>query len=142
MDADFTAVSGEELSGLEYSASLDTLSCNYSIVKVLVGLGQAIYAGLTLYKACGNQIEVYGYAAFSLTVSPYLVVSVVNLIGNLTRPKYSTIYLVNSSIIDEATRRPGCYFNGVVGRLAKFSEDEEVELVTLNGPPCNCIVPR
>ena len=142
MDADFTVVSGEELSGPEYKASLDTVSCNYSIVKVLVGLGQAIYAGLMLYKARGNQIEVYGYAAFGLTVSPYLVMSVVNLIGNLISPEYSTMYLVNSSIMEEATRHPGCYFDGVVGRLAEFSEDDEVELVTLNGPSRNCVVPR
>jgi hypothetical protein len=142
MDADFTAVSGEELSGPEYRTSLDTVSCNYSVVKVLVGLGQAIYAGLTLYETRGNQIEVYGYAAFGLTVSPYLVMSVVNLIGNLISPEYSTMYLVNSSIMEEATRRPGCYFDGVVGRLAEFSEDDEVELVTLNGPSSNCVVPR
>jgi hypothetical protein len=36
------------------------------------------------------------YAAFGLTLLPYLVMSVVNLVGNLVTPTYPTLYMVDS----------------------------------------------
>ncbi|KAF5016032.1 hypothetical protein F66182_12416 [Fusarium sp. NRRL 66182] len=42
--------------------------------------------------------------------------SFVNLLGNLVTPRYSTLYLVRSEMMDEASRRGG-EFQGVVGNL-------------------------
>jgi hypothetical protein len=65
------------------SSGTITLSCSYNSVKVLVSLGQAIYAITTLYRSHGDQITQYGYAAFGLMVAPYAVISVVNFVGSL-----------------------------------------------------------
>jgi hypothetical protein len=72
------------------------ISCNYNSVKALIALGQTIFAATTLYLANGDQITRFGYVAFGLTVSPYLFMSVVNLIGHLMCPDYPTKYLVES----------------------------------------------
>ncbi|OCL14532.1 hypothetical protein AOQ84DRAFT_26150 [Glonium stellatum] len=93
------------------------ISCSYSFVKVVVALAQTSYAATTLYRSRGDQVARYGYAAFGLTVAPYAVMSIVNLIGNLCCPDYPALYLVESSIMDEARQRPLGYFSGTVGRV-------------------------
>ena len=93
------------------------ISCSYSFVKALVALAQTTYAVSTLYSSAGDQVDRYGYAAFGLTVAPYAVMSIVNLLGNLCTPDYPALYLVESSIMDEARQRPLGYFSGTVGRL-------------------------
>jgi hypothetical protein len=72
------------------------LSCNYNFVKVLIALGQTLFAITTLYRTKGDQINRFGYAAFGLTVAPYAFMSVVNLFGHLMCPDYSKMYLVES----------------------------------------------
>ncbi|KAF8248694.1 hypothetical protein K440DRAFT_642111 [Wilcoxina mikolae CBS 423.85] len=47
-------------------------SGNYSVVKAVVAICQALYGSWELYSARGKQLETYGYAAFSLTVVPYV----------------------------------------------------------------------
>ncbi|PMD63727.1 uncharacterized protein K444DRAFT_715763 [Hyaloscypha bicolor E] len=97
-----------------------TLSYNYNWVKVLVSLGQAIYTIFTLYQARGDQIERFGYAAFGLTVAPYAVVSVLNLLGSGLCPEFAALYMVESSIMKEAVKRgEGCFFMGTVGELGE-----------------------
>jgi hypothetical protein len=97
-----------------------TLSYNYNWVKVLISLGQAIYTIFTLYQARGDQIERFGYAAFGLTVAPYAVVSVLNLLGSGLCPEFAALSMVESSIIKEAVKRgEGCFFMGTVGELGE-----------------------
>jgi hypothetical protein len=93
-----------------------TISCQYNVVKIVVALAQTVFAITTLYRSRGNQIELYGYAAFGLTVTPYAFMSFVNLLGNLMRPQYSALYLVGSPEMDDALK-DGCCFDGVVGKL-------------------------
>ena len=94
------------------------ISWSYSFAKGLIALFQALYACGTLYETRGDQIERYGYAAFGLTVAPYLVMSIINLIGTLLTPDYSTVFMVESEIMEEARQREGAYFGGAVGKLA------------------------
>ena len=47
------------------------LAYTYNIPKVLVGLCQAIWGAITLYRSRGDQIDRYGIAAFGLSVAPY-----------------------------------------------------------------------
>ncbi|KAJ6443560.1 metallophosphoesterase [Purpureocillium lavendulum] len=76
------------------------LSCNYNVIKILVSVAQLGIAVTTLYRTQGDQIKVYGYAAFGLTVAPYAWMSLVNLAGNLMCPQYNTMFVVESSGLD------------------------------------------
>ena len=93
------------------------LSSNLNIPKALIAIFQFIYASVTLYKTKGDQIERYGFAAFGLTVIPYLIMTLVNLIGNVITPEYPKAYLVHSAIMDEAKQCSGARFEGIVGTL-------------------------
>jgi hypothetical protein len=89
---------------------------NYNWMQSLIAIFQAGSAGLTLYKSRGDQIQRYGYAAFGLTVVPYLVMSILNLISQIATADYPTLYMVESPEMEEA-RRHGGAFDGVVGSL-------------------------
>ena len=92
------------------------ISHNYSPLRVLVALGQALFATATLYRARGSQLSQFGYAAFGLTVASYAVMSVVNLLGGIFSPDYPTMYLAESSVMAEA-RSHGGHIEGAVGVL-------------------------
>ncbi|KAK1968280.1 hypothetical protein LY78DRAFT_544370, partial [Colletotrichum sublineola] len=72
------------------------LSCSYNLLGAIAAVVQLVFAISTLYRARGDQIERYGYAAFGLTVVPYAWMSLINLLGNFLCPKYDTIYVVES----------------------------------------------
>ena len=93
------------------------LSSNYNLPKGVIALFHTLYASATLYRTRGDQIQRYGYAASGLTVAPYLVMSIVNLLGTILTPDYPCIYLVRSEIMDEASRRKGAKFEGMVATL-------------------------
>ncbi|EON66749.1 hypothetical protein W97_05995 [Coniosporium apollinis CBS 100218] len=92
------------------------ISNNYSLVKACVALGQTVFAIATLYRAKGNQLTQFGYAAFGLTVAPYAVMSILNLLGSICSPEYPAMYLVESSVMREA-RKHGLHVHGTVGVL-------------------------
>jgi hypothetical protein len=92
------------------------IGASYSIPKAVFAISQLTYAILTLYQTRRNQIDTFGFSAFGLTVFPYALMSLVNLIGNIATPDYHALYLVASDVMDEAIRR-GARFDGVVGRL-------------------------
>ena len=95
------------------------LSSNLNILKTLIAIFQFIYASVTLYKTKGDQIEKYGFAAFGLTVVPYLIMSLVNLIGSVLTPDYPKVLLVHSEIVDEAMQCAGARFEGMVGTIER-----------------------
>jgi hypothetical protein len=88
-----------------------SLAADYSAAKLLVSLAQAVWASVTLYQARGNQVQLYGYAAFGLTVAPYAFMSVVNSVATLLTPSYQAVYLLRTPIMDEAEQRGG-FFEG------------------------------
>ena len=93
------------------------LSSNYNLPKCVIAIFQTLYASATLYQTRGDQIQRYGYAAFGLTVAPYLLMSIVNLLSTMLTPDYPCLYLVRSEVMDEAARREGAKFEGMVGTL-------------------------
>jgi hypothetical protein len=100
------------------------ISASSNAIKIIVAIVQAIYGFLTLYRTRGHQVERYGYAAFGLTVVPYAVMSIVNLVGCLMTHSYPTTYLVHSAVLDEVSERHNHghpYFDGAVGTLAEVS---------------------
>jgi hypothetical protein len=93
------------------------VASSYSFPSALIAVLQFTYATVTLVQTTrGAQIDTYGYAAFGLTVIPYAMMSLVNLISALTTPSYSTIFMVRNEVMDEAIAH-GAKFDGVVGRL-------------------------
>ncbi|KAI1215019.1 uncharacterized protein F4807DRAFT_405574 [Annulohypoxylon truncatum] len=93
-----------------------TISASFSTIKAVVAILQTLYASFTLYRTRGDQLVQYGYAAFGLTVTPYLVMSIINLIGNMVTPEYAALYMVRSDIMKEARGR-GAVIDGEVGEI-------------------------
>ena len=94
------------------------LCSSYNVPKAIIAIIQAIYASITLYCARGDQIQRYGYAAFGLTVLPYLIMSIMNLLATSLLPDYSTLYIVRSLELDEAIT-VGAQVDGAVGRIVQ-----------------------
>lgn len=88
----------------------------HNVPRVIFSIGQTISGGYALYKARGPQIERYGFAAFGLTVIPYILISVVNFFGAMFTSEYETVFLVHSSTMDEMVERGG-RLDGVVGTI-------------------------
>ncbi|KAJ4298301.1 hypothetical protein N0V90_006201 [Kalmusia sp. IMI 367209] len=107
-------------------AAVDRINSNYDIMRGLVALVQALLAIQTLYQTRGDQLARFGYAAFGLTVAPYAVMSLVNLLGSLSRPDYDAVYMVGSPIMVEERRRKGLagYYDGVVGEVFEADTDK------------------
>ena len=97
------------------------ISASYNPLSIIAAIFQTLYASFTLYETRGDQLTRYGYAAFGLTVTPYLVMSIVNLFGSLATPTYDTMYLVRSKALEEleckSNRKP--YFDGNVGKISE-----------------------
>lgn len=70
------------------------VSCNRSITQPLAAIFQIIFAAKGLYDVRRTQVERYGYAAYSFTVIPYLLMSFLNLLAMICQPQYPTLYLV------------------------------------------------
>jgi hypothetical protein len=106
---------------------MTNIACNYNVVKIAVALGQTLFAISTLYRTKGDQITLYGYSAFGLTVVPYVFMSVVNLLGNLICPEYPALYLVEPPTIsnsDEEGEDDDIRIQGSVGKLTDNSYAE------------------
>lgn len=71
------------------------LSCNYSILKPVASIIQIIYGSFELYEARNQQLARFGYAAYSLSLIPYILMSLINLLANLCEPQYPSMFLVN-----------------------------------------------
>ncbi|KAH8648352.1 hypothetical protein BGZ60DRAFT_437678 [Tricladium varicosporioides] len=111
---------------LEHGTGEIQISSSHSVVKATVSILQVIFASVTLYRSRGRQLERYGYAAFSLTVLPYIVMSTINLLGNLLTPDFPTLYLVRSPVMNEAESR-GAQFDGVIGKVRPIPQAEDAQ---------------
>lgn len=94
------------------------LCTSYSFSKAIAAIIQAVLASITLYRSRGDQIELYGYAAFGLTTLPYIVMSITNLFAALVMPEYPSVFVVLSETSDEAVAMGG-RIEGAVGRLVE-----------------------
>jgi hypothetical protein len=108
----------------------DPLFTNLGGLKAMFAVIQALFAIVTLYQARGNQIAIFGSASFGLTVTPYLLMSLLNVISGIFCPEYPSLFLVDSSILREARKRDGAKLDSTVGVLVE--EDEGVLKVDSN----------
>ncbi|KAL8949949.1 MAG: hypothetical protein Q9222_003981 [Ikaeria aurantiellina] len=111
------SLSISRLLGLNHAPQIK-LASTHDVPRILFSIIQTVSGAYSLYKARGSQIDRYGYAAFGLTVLPYMMVSIINLIGSLLTNEYETLYLVHSSTMDEMKLRGGLC-DGVVGTLER-----------------------
>lgn len=102
---------------------------NYNTLKIFVSLGQVLFAAGTLYETKGDQISRYGYAAFGLTVTPYIWMSLLNLCGNYFCAECPSFYLVKSQAMRDLARKEGICFTGVVAKLTKEYDEQLPRLV-------------
>ncbi|KAB2104220.1 hypothetical protein AG0111_0g7805 [Alternaria gaisen] len=109
------------------------VACSYNGAKAIVSIVQTVFGIYTLDRTKGNQIEQFGYAAFGLTVTPYALMSIVNLLGNLMRPDYPSMYIVGSKSSDALQNDYDCTI-ATVGRIkggileSEPQKDKEVKL--------------
>lgn len=82
----------------------------------VIALAQIMFATISVYRSCGDQFARYGYAAFSLTVLLFAVMSFANLVAHILSPDYMGLYLVETLELIEAQER-GAIVMGVVGKL-------------------------
>ncbi|KAK3934875.1 hypothetical protein QBC46DRAFT_347178 [Diplogelasinospora grovesii] len=101
-----------------------SISSNYNWVQTITAIFQLGNGAVTQYRPRGDQIERYGYATFGLTVIPYLVMTVVNLLAQIASTDYPNVYMVGSPEMEEARGRGGV-FDGVVGNLEPDHSDRE-----------------
>ncbi|KAI5856873.1 hypothetical protein BZA05DRAFT_471025 [Tricharina praecox] len=71
------------------------IAASYSFVQGIAAIAQIFFASKELYDARGVQIDRYGYAAYGLTVIPYLWMSFLNLLAAIMRPRYTHMYLLH-----------------------------------------------
>lgn len=101
------------------------------VARILVSILQLMWGISTLYDTRGNQISLYGYGSFGLTVAPYAVMSFLNLLVSLVLPAHNNMYLVWTQDAKEAMetlvetssgrlRRAGEFY----GMVATVDEDE------------------
>lgn len=92
------------------------VSCSNGLLKSATAVVQLLFACLTLYRTKGDQVELYGYAAFGLTVLPYAIMSILNLTANLLTPEYPTLFMVQSDVMHDDQHGPYEFeFDGTVG---------------------------
>ena len=96
-----TSPSDTPISIESYQSIESSISWSYNFSQGLIAIFQALYASAILYETRGDQTERYGYAAFGLTVAPYLMRSINNLIDPVLSPDYSTLFMVEIEIMKE-----------------------------------------
>ena len=106
----------------EFRPETLTLPKNQNVGQLLFALAQSSYAAYTLYRARGNQVDMYGFSAFGLTVAPYALMSVINIIASLCTPAYPCMFLIETRDSEEA-REDGGHFAGAV---AKVNDDPPI----------------
>ncbi|KAI6777576.1 uncharacterized protein J7T54_005868 [Emericellopsis cladophorae] len=111
------------------------IGSNFNIAKGLVGLIQIVSGSVTLYQSRGDQIERYGYAAFGLSIVPYVFMSTLNLLAALVSPEYPAMYLALSPDVESAIAQGGI-FEGAVATIDTGATDEELG-TGRNNPPAS-----
>lgn len=71
------------------------ISCDYNVVKICAAILQILSGLFQIYQSRGTQLVRYGYSTYSLTVVPYVLMSLVNLLVCVCVPQYPMMYIVH-----------------------------------------------
>ena len=91
------------------------------IMQMLVSVVQIVAALYTLYSTEGAQIARWGYAAYGLSVLPYALMSVMNILSASIVGEYASGHVLRTPVLHEAERREGSHFDGAVGAVRKLA---------------------
>ncbi|GAB1311759.1 hypothetical protein MFIFM68171_01969 [Madurella fahalii] len=91
-----------------------TLASNYNLLKLCISLVQATWATITIYRARGDQISHYGYAAFGLTVAPYAFMSIMNSFANMLTPEYPSMFVIRTPTMNKAEEHNCAFFKEAI----------------------------
>ncbi|KHN96102.1 uncharacterized protein MAM_05950 [Metarhizium album ARSEF 1941] len=108
--------------------TLEMLTKKRNTTKSLVALLQLCFSVFVLVRARGDQVALYGMAAFSLSVAPYAVMAVVDLLANLFVPHYDCLFLVENDVLREITSQYGHRYDDTVGKVRQIETGEPVTL--------------
>ena len=97
------------------------------VASAVVAIAQVIFSSITIYRARGDQIEKYGYAAYGLSAYPYALMSLANLIKLAVCGRYPFLYVLRTATLVEAEKNGGV-FEGAVGNL-EVNRGESGEVV-------------
>ena len=86
--------------------------------KIIIAVARLLYDLTSLYHARVHQIARFRYDAFRLTVAPYAVMSLMNLISCLLSPDFEETYMISSGVMQEARARDGV-FEEIAGELVE-----------------------
>ena len=94
----------------------------------VIAIAQVIFSSITIYRTRGDQIEKYGYAAYGLSVYPYALMSLANLVKLAVCGRYPFVYVLRTATLVKA-EGDGGVFNGAVGNLEvdRGQGDEKVD---------------
>ncbi|KDR76181.1 hypothetical protein GALMADRAFT_225856 [Galerina marginata CBS 339.88] len=120
------------------------LATSRNTSKILVAIFQSAYSSYILYESRGDQIKRFGFLAFSLTVTPYAIMSIMNLFAGLLSPMYPAVFLVQSEVSVELEERHGQWFgNMAVGSLRPLKDNDPTTFVMQDAEPMdNAVILR
>jgi hypothetical protein len=118
------------------------VACSYNGAKAIVSIVQLVFGIATLYRTRGDQVERFGYAAYGLTVTPYALMSAFNLVGNLLRPDYPSMYIVKSQALVELQNKTNSEIKiGTVGEIDEKSTEARRNNDARKSDPTSWFVP-
>lgn len=103
------------------------IGSNYSVVKVVAAIAQIVYGSFQLYQTGDKQIKRFGYAAYQLTIIPYIIMSLINLLASLCEPEFPAMLLVTCA--DDVRSEPRTISGDDVGSEPR-SISGEIGIVT------------
>jgi len=106
---------------LEDTARITVPRSALNSLKMAISVAQLFFGCITLYRARGAQIDKYGYAAFGLTVFPYVFMTMNNLLFEAFVGEYPCIYLLNTRLVRGREKE----FQGSIGVLKPPQPDDK-----------------
>ncbi|PCH44918.1 hypothetical protein WOLCODRAFT_145239 [Wolfiporia cocos MD-104 SS10] len=100
------------------------ISRSRSWLPTFISLFQLLSATITLIGSVEQETAKYGSAAYSFTIVPFIVMSVVNLVAIGCCGDYSYLYVLTTSISREAPKRPGAIIDGTIGRFVHVNPSD------------------
>ncbi|KZT70054.1 hypothetical protein DAEQUDRAFT_238134 [Daedalea quercina L-15889] len=100
------------------------------ITNVLLSIFQIIFASFTLYSTPSDQIPRWGYAAYGLSVFPYALMSVMNLLCAGLVGSYTCGQILRTPILQESLQREamGTKYDGIIGSLKEGWQPQESDI--------------
>jgi hypothetical protein len=93
------------------------ISCSQNTLQIITSIIQLAVSSITIYHTRGPQLDRYGYASFGLSVIPFTFMSFVNFICVGSTGSYPSLFMLQTSTLQEAKRRSGAEIFGEVGIL-------------------------